>query len=72
MATMTCSYERDQAFGGAQLTQLIKVPRISADEAEARNAQGIRLRIIKTACFGPFHRPDVCKKLCVLQFFFTS
>lgn len=66
-------YERDQAFGGAQLTQLIvRQYGFSADEAEAKKRSGELPEDYKTAVLGPFIDSMAQEVGRALQFFFTS
>ena len=66
-------YERDQAFGGAQLTQLIvRQYGFSADEAEAKKRSGDLPEDYKTAVLGPFIDSMAQEVGRALQFFFTS
>lgn len=66
-------YERDQAFGGAQLTQLIvRQYGFSADEAEAKKRSGDLPDDYKTAVLGPFIDSMAQEVGRALQFFFTS
>ncbi len=66
-------YERDQAFGGAQLTQLIvRQYGFSADEAEAKKRSGDLPDDYKTAVLGPFIESMAQEVGRALQFFFTS
>ena len=66
-------YERDQAFGGAQLTQLIvRQYGFSADEAEAKKRSGDLPDDYKTAVLGPFIDSLAQEVGRALQFFFTS
>jgi type IV pilus assembly protein PilM len=66
-------YERDQAFGGAQLTQLIvRQYGFSADEAEAKKRSGDLPDDYKTAVLDPFIESMSQEVGRALQFFFTS
>ncbi len=66
-------YERDQAFGGAQLTQLIvRQYGFSADEAEAKKRSGDLPDDYKTAVLEPFIESMAQEVGRALQFFFTS
>ena len=66
-------YERDQAFGGAQLTQLIvRQYGFSADEAEAKKRSGDLPDDYKTAVLAPFIDSMAQEVGRALQFFFTS
>ena len=66
-------YERDQAFGGAQLTQLIiRQYGFSADEAEAKKRSGDLPDDYKAAVLGPFIDSMAQEVGRALQFFFTS
>jgi len=66
-------YEREQAFGGAQLTQLIvRQYGFSADEAEAKKRSGDLPDDYKTAVLGPFIESMAQEVGRALQFFFTS
>ena len=66
-------YERDQAFGGAQLTQLIvRQYGFSADEAEAKKRSGDLPDDYKTTVLGPFIDSMAQEVGRALQFFFTS
>lgn len=66
-------YERDQAFGGAQLTQLIvRQYGFSADEAEAKKRSGDLPEDYKSAVLSPFIESMAQEIGRALQFFFTS
>lgn len=66
-------YERDQAFGGAQLTQLIvRQYGFSADEAEAKKRSGDLPDDYKAAVLAPFIDSMAQEVGRALQFFFTS
>jgi type IV pilus assembly protein PilM len=66
-------YERDQAFGGAQLTQLIvRQYGFSADEAEAKKRSGDLPQDYATAVLAPFIDRVAQEIGRALQFFFTS
>jgi len=66
-------YERDQAFGGAQLTQLIvRQYGFSADEAEAKKRSGDLPDDYRTAVLEPFIESMAQEVGRALQFFFTS
>ena len=66
-------YERDQAFGGAQLTQLIvRQYGFSADEAEAKKRSGDLPDDYRAAVLDPFIESMAQEVGRALQFFFTS
>lgn len=66
-------YERDQAFGGSQLTQLIiRQYGFSADEAEAKKRSGDLPEDYQTAVLDPFIESMSQEIGRALQFFFTS
>ncbi len=66
-------YERDQAFGGAQLTQLIvRQYGFSADEAEAKKRSGELPEDYRQAVLDPFVDTLAQEVSRALQFFFTS
>ena len=66
-------YERDQAFGGAQLTQLIiKQYGFSFDEAEAKKRSGELPDDYASSVLGPFVASLTQEIGRALQFFFTS
>jgi len=66
-------YERDQAFGGAQLTQLIvRQYGFSADEAEAKKRSGDLPEDYVSAVLEPFIDSMAQEIGRALQFFFTS
>lgn len=66
-------YERDQAFGGAQLTQLIvRQYGFSMDEAEAKKRSGDLPDDYRTAVLEPFIESMSQEIGRALQFFFTS
>jgi type IV pilus assembly protein PilM len=66
-------YERDQAFGGAQLTQLIvRQYGFSADEAEAKKRSGDLPDDYKSVVLDPFIESMAQEVGRALQFFFTS
>lgn len=66
-------YERDQAFGGAQLTQLIvRQYGFSVDEAEAKKRSGDLPDDYRTAILAPFIESMSQEIGRALQFFFTS
>lgn len=66
-------YERDQAFGGAQLTQLIvRHYGFSADEAETKKRSGDLPEDYATAVLAPFTERMAQEIGRALQFFFTS
>jgi type IV pilus assembly protein PilM len=66
-------YERDQAFGGAQLTQLIvRQYGFSADEAEAKKRSGDLPEDYGSAVLNPFIESMAQEVGRALQFFFTS
>lgn len=66
-------YERDQAFGGAQLTQLIvRQYGFSSDEAEAKKRSGDLPEDYASAVLEPFIESMAQEIGRALQFFFTS
>ena len=66
-------YERDQAFGGAQLTQLIvRQYGFSSDEAEAKKRSGDLPDDYRSAVLDPFIESMAQEIGRALQFFFTS
>lgn len=66
-------YERDQAFGGAQLTQLIvRQYGFSADEAEAKKRSGELPDDYQSTVLSPFIESLSQEIARALQFFFTS
>lgn len=66
-------YDRDQAFGGAQLTQLIvRQYGFSGDEAEAKKRSGDLPPDYETTVLKPFIDSLVQEIGRALQFFFTS
>ncbi|WP_374521080.1 pilus assembly protein PilM [Hydrogenophaga sp.] len=66
-------YERDQAFGGAQLTQLIvRQYGFSSDEAEAKKRSGDLPEDYGSAVLSPFIESMAQEIGRALQFFFTS
>ncbi|MDD3784284.1 MAG: pilus assembly protein PilM [Hydrogenophaga sp.] len=66
-------YERDQAFGGAQLTQLIvRQYGFSADEAEAKKRSGDLPEDYRNTVLEPFIESMAQEIGRALQFFFTS
>lgn len=66
-------YERDQAFGGAQLTQLIvRQYGFSVDEAEAKKRTGDLPEDYQSAILQPFVESMAQEIGRALQFFFTS
>jgi type IV pilus assembly protein PilM len=66
-------YERDQAFGGSQLTQLIvRQYGFSADEAEAKKRSGELPEDYRQAVLDPFVDTLAQEVSRALQFFFTS
>lgn len=66
-------YERDQAFGGAQLSQLIvRQYGFSADEAEAKKRTGDLPEDYQSTVLSPFIESLAQELGRALQFFFTS
>ena len=66
-------YERDQAFGGAQLTQLIvRQYGFSPDEAESKKRSGDLPEDYRAAVLDPFIESMAQEVARALQFFFTS
>ena len=66
-------YDRDQAFGGAQLTQLIvRHYGFSPEEAEAKKRSGDMPDDYETAILAPFVDSMAQEVARALQFFFTS
>lgn len=66
-------YERDQAFGGAQLTQLIaRQYGFSPEEAEAKKRSGELPEDYATGVLKPFVQSLTQEVARALQFFFTS
>lgn len=66
-------YERDQAFGGAQLTQLIvRQYGFSVDEAEAKKRSGDLPEDYRSTVLEPFIESMAQEIGRALQFFFTS
>ena len=66
-------YDRDQAFGGAQLTQLIvRQYGFSLEEAESKKRSGDLPEDYETSVLGPFVDSMVHEIGRALQFFFTS
>ena len=66
-------YDRDQAFGGAQLTQqIVRQYGFSAEEAEAKKRSGDLPEDYDTAVLRPFIDVMVQELGRALQFFFTS
>ena len=54
---MKCLYDRDQAFGGAQLTQLIvRQYGFSQEEAESKKRSGELPEDYESTCFEAFYR----------------
>ena len=66
-------YDRDQAFGGAQLTQqIVRQYGFSAEEAEAKKRSGELPEDYESAVLRPFMDTMVQELGRALQFFFTS
>ena len=66
-------YDRDQAVGGAQLTQLIvRQYGFSVEEAESKKRSGDLPEDYQTAVLGPFVENLAQEVSRALQFFFTS
>ena len=66
-------YDRDQAFGGAQLTQqIVRQYGFSAEEAEAKKRSGELPEDYELAVLKPFMDTMVQELGRALQFFFTS
>lgn len=66
-------YERDQAFGGAQLTQMIvRQYGFSVEEAEAKKRSGELPEDYESSVLRPFVESMVQEISRALQFFFTS
>lgn len=66
-------YDRDQAFGGAQLTQLIvRQYGFSQDEAESKKRNGDLPEDYETTVLKPFVESMAQEVARALQFFFTS
>lgn len=66
-------YDRDQAFGGAQLTQqIVRQYGFSAEEAEAKKRNGDLPEDYETTVLTPFIETMVQELGRALQFFFTS
>jgi type IV pilus assembly protein PilM len=66
-------YDRDQAFGGAQLTQqIVRQYGFSAEEAEAKKRSGELPEDYESAVLNPFIETMVQELGRALQFFFTS
>jgi type IV pilus assembly protein PilM len=66
-------YDRDQAFGGAQLTQLIvRQYGFSLEEAESKKRSGELPEDYETSVLIPFVQSMVQEIARALQFFFTS
>jgi type IV pilus assembly protein PilM len=66
-------YDRDQAFGGAQLTQqIVRQYGFSAEEAEAKKRSGELPEDYDSAVLKPFMESMVQELGRALQFFFTS
>ena len=66
-------YDRDQAFGGAQLTQLVvRQYGFSQDEAETKKRNGELPEDYESAVLAPFIDTMVQELGRALQFFFTS
>jgi type IV pilus assembly protein PilM len=66
-------YDRDQAFGGAQLTQqIVRQYGFSAEEAEAKKRSGELPEDYESAVLRPFMDSMVQELGRALQFFFTS
>jgi len=66
-------YERDQAFGGAQLTQLIvRQYGFSSEEAESKKRSGDLPEDYQTSVLTPFVESTAQEIARALQFFFTS
>ncbi len=66
-------YDRDQAFGGAQLTQqIVRQYGFSAEEAEAKKRSGELPEDYESAVLKPFMETMVQELGRALQFFFTS
>jgi type IV pilus assembly protein PilM len=66
-------YDRDQAFGGAQLTQqIVRQYGFSAEEAEAKKRSGELPEDYESAVLKPFIETMVQELGRALQFFFTS
>jgi type IV pilus assembly protein PilM len=66
-------YDRDQAFGGAQLTQLIvRQYGFSPEEAETKKRNGDLPEDYESGVLKPLWRAWPRKSARALQFFFTS
>jgi type IV pilus assembly protein PilM len=66
-------YDRDQAFGGAQLTQqIVRQYGFSAEEAESKKRSGELPEDYESAVLKPFMESMVQELGRALQFFFTS
>jgi type IV pilus assembly protein PilM len=66
-------YERDQAFGGSQLTQMIvRHYGFATDEAESKKRSGDLPEDYRTAVLAPFLENMAHEVSRALQFFFTS
>jgi type IV pilus assembly protein PilM len=66
-------YDRDQTFGGAQLTQLIvRQYGFSSEEAEAKKRNGDLPEDYEDAVLRPFVQSMAQEVARALQFFFTS
>lgn len=66
-------YDRDQAFGGAQLTQqIVRQYGFSAEEAEAKKRSGELPEDYEASVLKPFMETMVQELGRALQFFFTS
>lgn len=66
-------YDRDQAFGGAQLTQLlVRQYGFSLEEAESKKRSGDLPEDYESSVLGPFVESMVQEIARALQFFFTS
>jgi type IV pilus assembly protein PilM len=66
-------YDRDQAFGGAQLTQLIvRQYGFSAEEAESKKRNGDLPDDYESGVLKPFVQSMAQEVARALQFFFTS
>ena len=66
-------YDRDQAFGGAQLTQqIVRQYGFSAEEAESKKRSGDLPEDYESSVLHPFIETMVQELFRALQFFFTS
>ena len=66
-------YDRDQAFGGAQLTQeIVRQYGFSAEEAESKKRTGDLPKDYENGVLAPFIHNLVQEMARALQFFFTS